>query len=78
MMTLIVPRKNRVKNMDVYLMPFIDEMQLLWKEIKMYDMSCPPSKRSFILYGVLCWIIHDFQGLGFYSGKIIFIECLHS
>ena len=31
MLTLIVPGKHQVKNMDVYLAPFIDEMQLLWK-----------------------------------------------
>ena len=29
MLTLIVLGKNQVKNMDAYLAPFIDEMQLL-------------------------------------------------
>ena len=42
MLTLIVPGKHQVKNMDVYLAPFIDEMQLLWKGITMYDISRPP------------------------------------
>jgi hypothetical protein len=70
MLTLIVPGKHQVKNMVVYLMPFIDEMQLLWKGIIMYDISCPPSNRSFMLYGVLCWTIHDFPRLGVCSGKI--------
>ena len=64
-LSLIVPEKNQVKNMDVYLAPFIDEMQLLWKDIRMYGISCPPSNRSFMLYGVLCWTIHDFQSLVF-------------
>ena len=74
MLTLIVPGKHQVKNMDVYLAPFIDEMQLLWKGITMYDISRPPSNRSFMLYGVLCWTIHDFPGLGVCSGKIKYLR----
>jgi hypothetical protein len=54
MLTLIVPGKHQVKNMDVYIVPFINEMQLLWKCIRMYAISHPPSNRSFIFYGVLC------------------------
>ena len=74
MLNLIVPWKNQVKNMDVYLAPFINEMQLLWKGIRMYDISRPPSNRSFMLYGVLCWTIHDFPGLGVYSSKIKYLR----
>jgi len=59
MLTLIVPGKHQVRNMDANLAPFIDEMQLLWKGTRMYDISHPPSNRSFMLYGVLCWTIHD-------------------
>ena len=74
MPTLIVPGKHQVKNMDVNIAPFIDEMQLLWKGIRMYDISPPPSNRSFILYGVLCWTIHDFLGLGVHFGKIKYLR----
>jgi hypothetical protein len=42
MLTLSVPGKHQVKDMDVYIVPFIDEMQLLWKGIRMYDISRPP------------------------------------
>jgi hypothetical protein len=49
-------------------------MQLLWKDIRMYDVSHPPSNRSFMLYGVLCWIIHDFLGLGVCSGKTKYLR----
>ena len=60
-------------------MPFIDEMLLLWKGIKMYDISCPPSNKFFMFYGILCWTIHDFPGLGVCSGKkIIFIFAHHN
>ena len=77
MLTLIVPRKHRVKNMDVYLTHFIDEIQQLWKGIRMYDISCPPSNRSFMLYGVLCWTIHDFPGLSVCSSKIKYL-CIYT
>ena len=74
MLSLIVPRKHQMKKMDVYLAPFIDEMQLLWKGITMYDISCPPSNRSFLFYGVLCWTIHDFPGLSVCLGTKIILH----
>ena len=70
MLTHIVLGKHQVKNMDVSLVPFIHEMKLLWKGIIMYVISCPPSNRCFMLYGVLCWTIHDFPRLGFCFDKI--------
>ena len=77
MLTLIVPGKHQVKNMDVYIAPFIKEMRFLLEGIRMYDISCPPSNRSFMLYGVLCWTIHDFPGLGVCFGKIKYL-CIHT
>ena len=71
MLSLIVLGKRQVEKMDVYLALFIDEIQFLWKGIKMYDISCPPSNRSFMFYGVLCWTIHDFLGLGVCSSTKI-------
>ena len=63
--------------MDVYIAHFIDEMQLLCKCIRMYDISRPPSNRSFMLYGVLCWTIHDFPGLSVCSSKIKYL-CIYT
>jgi len=74
MLTLIVPGKHQVKIMNVYLAPFIDEIQLLWKGIRLYDISRPPPNRSFMLYGVLCQTIHDFPTLGVCSGKIKYLR----
>ena len=74
MFILIILGKHQVKNMDVYLEPFIDETKLLWKGIRMYDISHPPSNRPFMFYGVLCWIIHDFLRLGVCFGKIIILH----
>ena len=42
MLSLIVLGKYQVKNMDVDLAPFVDEMKLLWKCIRMYGISRPP------------------------------------
>ena len=53
MLNLIVSRNHKVKNIDVYIEPFMDEMQSLCKGIIMYDISCIPSNRSFMVYGVL-------------------------
>jgi hypothetical protein len=39
MLSLIVPRKHQVRDMDVYLEPLIEEMLLLWNGIQMYDIS---------------------------------------
>ena len=74
MLSLIVPGKCQVKKMDVYLASFIDEMQLIWKCITMYDISCPPSNISFMFYGVLCWTIHDFPVLGVCSSTKIILH----
>jgi hypothetical protein len=68
--------------MDVYIAPSIDEMQILCKVIRMYEISHPQSNRFFMLCGVVCWAIHDFPGLGVCSGKIniyvfTLIICFH-
>ena len=39
MLCLLIPRKRKVKDMPIYLAPFIDELQNLWKGIKVVDNS---------------------------------------
>lgn len=64
MLTLIVPSRRQVKNMDVYLKPLLDELKELWEEIHVYDVSRPiTKKRSFTLYGICAYTIHDYRGL---------------
>jgi hypothetical protein len=41
MLTLIVPGRRQVKNMDVYLQPLVDELKELWEGIHVYDVSRP-------------------------------------
>jgi hypothetical protein len=41
-LALIIPRRRRVHNMDIYLQPFIDELQLLWTQgVQVTDVSKP-------------------------------------
>ena len=41
-------RKTSSKNMGVYIAHCIDKMKLLWKGIRMYGISRPPSNRYFM------------------------------
>ena len=71
MLVVIFPRWKQVKHMDTYLEPVIDELQVLWKGIQMYDISRPFNQRSFKCYGILYWTIHDYLGLSICVGMHI-------
>ena len=66
LLSLLVPRKHKVKNMDVYLTPLIEELQELWNGIEVFDVSKPP--RATLIKGILMWTMHDYLGLGEISG----------
>ena len=73
MLALIVLGRKQVKNMDVYLQPLVDELKELWEKIHVYDVSRPiATDRSFMLYGICAYTIHDYPSLGFFSGKLHF------
>jgi hypothetical protein len=65
-------KKESSKKMDVYLATSINEIQLLWNGIKMYDISQPPSNKAFFCYGILCWTIHDSLSNDVCLGNIFF------
>ena len=70
MLTLIVMGRRKVKNVDVYLQPLIDEFKKLWEGIQVYNVSRPiPMARSFTLYGICAYRTHDYIGLGVSSSK---------
>ena len=70
MLALIVPGRRKVKNMDVYLQPLVDELKELWDGINVYDVSgLIVEERSFTLYGICSYMKHDYLGLGVFSGK---------
>ena len=46
LLSLIVPGKHKVKNMDVYLAPLIEELETLWTGVLVIDMSQTPTRRA--------------------------------
>ena len=70
MLSLIIPGKESVKcsNIDVYMQPLVEELELLWAGIPAYDVSKPQGEGNFTLRGVLMWTIHDYPAYGLISG----------
>ena len=70
MLALIVLSRIKVKNMDVYLQPLVDELKELWEGIHVYDVSRPIAmERSFTLYGICSYTTHDYLGLRVFFGN---------
>ena len=42
MLSLLIPGPHKVKNMDVYLEPLIEELEILWEGVQVHDVSRPP------------------------------------
>jgi hypothetical protein len=67
---LLIPGKEQVKseNIDVYLQPFIDELQELWQPgVPAWDLSKQPNDQLFNLCAMVIWTIHDYPGYGLLS-----------
>jgi hypothetical protein len=60
--------KYRVKDMNVYIEPLIDELLNLWVGITMYDMCKPIKEKKFKFHGILLWTIHDAPRLIHFCG----------
>lgn len=73
LLSLLVPGKYKVKNMDVYLEPLMEELLELWKGVRVNDVSRPIGSRLFTVKGILMWTMHDYPGLGEISGKCLLI-----
>jgi hypothetical protein len=55
--------KYKVKYMNVYIEPLIDELLKLWAGITIYDICKPIGEKKFKFHGILLWTIHDAPGL---------------
>nr|AAS79612.1 putative tnp2 transposase [Ipomoea trifida] len=66
-LTCIIPGEHNPKaNIDVYLQPLIDELQLLWETgVLTYDVSL---QQNFMMRAMLMWTINDFPAYGMLSG----------
>ena len=71
-LALIVPRKYKVKNLDIYMIPLIEELEIFWKGISMYDVSrARRSDATFEFRCILMWTMHDFPSLSKCSSIIM-------
>jgi hypothetical protein len=50
-LALIIPRKKPVEmhNIDVYMAPLIEELQVLWRGVATYDVARAKTQRTFHL-----------------------------
>ncbi len=70
----IVLGRRHVHNMDIYLQPLINELQLLWMQgVLVIDVSKPTTNQLLIMNAILLWTLHDYPGLGVMSN--IFSSC---
>ena len=76
LLVLLIPKKYKAKNMDVYLAPLVDELCILWNGVHAYDISRPIQQRNFVLRGILMWTMHDYPGLSESSGILLAFEGL--
>ena len=72
LLSLLIPDKHKVKNMDIYLEPLIEELQDLWRGVEVLDVSRQLEERSAIIKCILMWTLHDYPGLGELSGTHYF------
>ena len=69
MLSRLILGKHKIKHMDVYLEPLIDELEKLWRGLALVDISRPLFSRHFDLKAVLMWTMHDFPRYIDCSGK---------
>ena len=70
MLSLVIPGKESIKsrNIDVYLQPLVEELELLWNGIPAYNVSSAPGIGKFTLKAMPMWTIHDYPAYGLISG----------
>ncbi|KAL3678426.1 hypothetical protein R1sor_021382 [Riccia sorocarpa] len=71
LLSLIIPGPKKVKNIDIYLEPLVEELEQLWTGVDdVYDGRTERIgwNRWFTLKGVLLWTMHDYPGFAQVSG----------
>jgi hypothetical protein len=68
MLLLLITGKYKVANIDVYLAPLVEELQILWQGVEVEDMSKLHPNRLFNVRAILMWTMHDYPGFGQCSG----------
>ncbi len=57
------------ENINVYLQPLLEELEMLWAGVMIVDVTRPEGSRSFCLRAICMWNIHDFLAYG------LFVRC---
>ena len=67
LLSLLIPRRyGPGQNIDIYLRPLIDDLQLLWTDgVQTWDVS---RRHNFQIRAALMWTINDFLAYGILSG----------
>jgi hypothetical protein len=60
----------KMYNIDVYMAPLIEKLQVLWRGVVAYDVARPNGQRHFTLRTILMWTIHDFLAYGLVVGCV--------
>jgi hypothetical protein len=71
MLSLLIPRKESIKNenIDVYLQPLVEELELLWVGVPTINVSRLMGSQRFLLKTICLWSIHD------YHAYDLFVDC---
>jgi hypothetical protein len=64
MLSFLIVGKKKVANMDVYLAPLVEELQILWQGVEVEDMSKAHPNRLFNVRAILMWTMHDYPRFG--------------
>ena len=62
MLALLILGPYKVRNMDIYLEPLIEELEILWRGIQVHDVSRPIATRDTMVKEILMWTMHDYPG----------------
>ena len=76
MLVLLSLGPHKVKNMDIYLEPLIEELKFLWRGIQIHDISHPIAACDAIVKGILMWANHDYPSCSKCSSEFSFYYLL--
>ncbi len=66
----MIPRKEfiRNENIDVYLEPLLEELEILWRGVRAIDVTKPEGSQAFVLKALCMWSLHDYLAYGLFVG----------
>jgi hypothetical protein len=69
MLALLIPRKESIRNenIDVYLEPLLEELEILWRGLRAIDVIKPKGSQAFVLKALRMWSLHDYLVYGLFA-----------